>query len=60
MEELTLSPFGYFILLSVLVLLLLIALILDCPINIDTDKSNNNEQKETPAYLSRYGRIIQM
>lgn len=60
MEELTLSPFGYFILLSVLVLLLLIALILDCPINIDTDKSNNNEQKEIPAYLSRYGRIIQM
>lgn len=60
MEELALSTVGYFIVLVVLVIVLIIILASECPVNIDIDTSEDNEQKETPAYLSRYGRIIQM
>ncbi|WP_183121870.1 hypothetical protein ABNB56_07085 [Streptococcus iniae] len=58
MEELTLSPAGLTIL-FVISILILIAL-LKSNTNIYVDFQVEDTTEKDPAYLSRYGRVIQM
>ncbi|MDG3142555.1 hypothetical protein MKL29_06810 [Streptococcus suis] len=57
-EELTLSPLGYLILL--LVLVVLFYFIVTAESKIDPTEDVTETENQPPAYLSRYGAVIQM
>lgn len=57
-EELTLSPTGYVILL--LVLAVLFYFIVTAESKIEPTEDVTETETQTPAYLSRYGAVIQM
>ncbi|MDG3141916.1 hypothetical protein MKL29_03485 [Streptococcus suis] len=58
-EELTLSPLGYLILLVVSAIL--VYFIMTTPSKADTENTvEDSKDAVEPAYLSRYGAVIQM
>ncbi|CCW41061.1 hypothetical protein JavanS54_0022 [Streptococcus satellite phage Javan54] len=59
-QELNLSPMGYLILL--IVVAILAYLIVTTPNKVDTENTVNDSKNtvDTPAYLSRYGAVIQI
>ena len=58
-EELTLSPLGYLILLLVLAVLFYFIVTAESKIDIE-ETVEDSKDTEPPEYLSRYGAVIQM